>query len=153
MTRLDSYSESERTHLLRLPCPEFKSTPYVRPPALDKLKVAVISTAGLHLKNDRPFGLGESDYRLIPSATPASDLVMSHISTNFDRTGFQMDLNMVFPLDRLNELVRKGFIGSVAGFHYSFMGATEPQQMEKTARNLAGIMKKDGVNAVILVPV
>ncbi len=71
----------------------------------------------------------------------------------FDRNGFQMDLNMVFPLDRLNELAREGFIGSVAGFHYSFMGATEPQQMEKTARNLAGIMKKDGVNAVILVPV
>ena len=153
MTRLSSYSESERAHLLGLPCPEFKSTPYAQTPSLDKLKVAVISTAGLHLKDDRPFGLGESDYRLIPSATPASDLVMSHISTNFDRTGFQMDLNMVFPLDRLNELAREGFIGGVADFHYSFMGATEPQQMEQAARNLAGIMKKDGVNSVILVPV
>ncbi len=103
MTRLDSYSESERAHLLALPCPEFGSTPFVRPPDTNKLRIAVVSTAGLHLKDDRPFGLGESDYRLIPSATPASDLVMSHISTNFDRTGFQMDLNMVFPLDRLNE--------------------------------------------------
>ena len=92
MTQLSSYSESERTHLLRLPCPEFKSTPYVQAPSLDKLKVSVISTTGLHSKDDLPFGLGESDYRLIPSATPASDLVMSHISTNFDRTGFQMDL-------------------------------------------------------------
>ena len=153
MTRLDSYSESERNHLLGLPCPEFGSTPFVQAPALNRLKVAVISTAGLHLKDDRHFGPGESDYRLIPSATPASDLAMSHISTNFDRTGFQMDLNMVFPLDRLNELVLEGFIDSVASYHYSFMGATEPQQMEKTARNLAGIMKKDGVNSVLLVPV
>ncbi len=153
MVRLDSYAESERVHLLGLPCPEFESTPFVQPVALDKLKVAVISTAGLHLKNDRPFGPGESDYRLISSATPASDLVMSHISTNFDRTGFQMDVNMVFPLDRLNELAGEGFIGSVASYHYSFMGATEPQQMEQTARNLAGIMKKDGVNSVLLVPV
>ncbi len=153
MTRLDSYSESERAHLLGLPCPEFESTPFVQPPALNKLKVTVISTAGLHLKSDRPFGLGESDYRLIPSVTPASDLVMSHVSTNFDRTGFQMDLNMVFPLDRLNELAQEGFIDSVASYHYSFMGATEPQKMEETVRNLAGIMKKDGVNSVFLVPV
>jgi hypothetical protein len=33
------------------------------------------------------------------------------------------------------------------------MGATEPQRMEQTVRNLAGIMKKDKVNAVLLVPV
>jgi D-proline reductase (dithiol) PrdB len=153
MTRLDSYSESERNHLLGLPCPEFESTPFVQAPALNKLKVAVISTAGLHLKGDRPFGPGESDYRLIPSATPACDLVMSHISTNFDRTGFQMDLNMVFPLDRLNELAGEGFIAGVASYHYSFMGATEPQKMEQTARSLAKIMKKDGVNSTLLVPV
>lgn len=153
MTRLDSYSESERNHLLGLPCPEFESTPFVQAPAPDKLKVAVISTAGLHLKGDRTFGPGESDYRLIPSAAPASDLVMSHISTNFDRTGFQMDFNMVFPLDRLNELVDEGVLGSVASYHYSFMGATEPQKMEQTARNLAKIMKKDGVNSTLLVPV
>ena len=153
MTRLTEYSESERAHLLGLPCPEFESTPYVSAPALGGLKVALISTAGLHRRDDRPFGLGEADYRLIPSETAANDLVMSHISTNFDRTGFQMDLNMVFPLDRLNELKDEGFIGGVADFHYSFMGATEPQQMEETARNLAKIMKKDGVNAVLLVPV
>jgi hypothetical protein len=33
------------------------------------------------------------------------------------------------------------------------MGATEPQKMEKTARRLAEIMKKDAVDAVLLVPV
>lgn len=153
MTRLDSYSESERAHFLALPCPEFESTPFVRPPDLNKLRVAVVSTAGLHVKTDRPFGLGEAEYRLIPSATYAGDLVMSHVSTNFDRTGFQMDLNMVFPLDRLNELASEEFIGSVASYHYSFMGATEPQKMEQTARSLARIMVKDGVNAVLLIPV
>lgn len=29
---------------------------------------------------------------------------MSHISANFDRTGFQQDWNIVFPLDRLRDL-------------------------------------------------
>lgn len=153
MTRLSSYSEEERSHLLGLPCPKFDSTPFTAPPPLEQMKIALVSTAGLHRRDDRPFGLGEADYRLIPSDTPAQDLVMSHVSTNFDRTGFQMDINMVFPLDRLNELVDQGFIGGVAEYHYSFMGATEPEKMEDAVRNLAKIMRKDGVNAVLLVPV
>jgi D-proline reductase (dithiol) PrdB len=78
---------------------------------------------------------------------------MSHISANFDRTGFQQDWNVVFPLDRLRELVRAGVVGSLAEYHYSFMGATDPRDMEDTARSLAHIMKKDTVNAVLLVPV
>jgi D-proline reductase (dithiol) PrdB len=153
MARLENYSKEERTHLLSLPCPTFESTAFNAGPQLSQRKVAIISTAGLHLRNDRPFGLGASDYRLIPRQTSSKNLVMSHISTNFDRSGFQMDVNLVFPLDRLCELADAGFIGSVASYHYSFMGATDPGAMKETAQNLAGIMNKDGVNAVLLVPV
>ncbi len=93
------------------------------------------------------------DYRVIPGDTEANDLVMSHISTNYDRSGFQKDWNVVFPLDRIRELAQQGVIGSVADFHYSFMGATAPQQMETAARTLAGLLKKDNVTAALLVPV
>ena len=93
------------------------------------------------------------DYRVIPGDTEANDLVMSHISTNYDRSGFQKDWNVVFPLDRLREMALQGVIGSVADFHYSFMGATAPQQMETAARTLAGLLKKDDVTAALLVPV
>jgi D-proline reductase (dithiol) PrdB len=113
----------------------------------------MISTAGLHHRDDRPFTIMSGDYRIIPGDIAMNDLVMSHISTNFDRTGFQQDWNVVFPLDRLRELADQGFIGSVADFHYSFMGATDPKLMEKTARDLAGLLKKDRVDAVLLVPV
>jgi D-proline reductase (dithiol) PrdB len=78
---------------------------------------------------------------------------MSHISTNFDRTGFQKDMNMVFPLDRLEELVDQGIIDSLPDYHYSFMGATEPQQLKMAARSLTAVMHKEGVDAVLLVPV
>ena len=78
---------------------------------------------------------------------------MTHISTNFDRTGFQTDWNVVFPLDRLRELVDEGIIGSVAAYHYSFMGATDPAEMEPAARNLAVLLKGDQVDAALLVPV
>ena len=50
-------------------------------------------------------------------------------------------------------VVHAGTIGSVARFHYSFMGATDPTQMEQEARNLATVMKKDRVDTVLLVPV
>jgi D-proline reductase (dithiol) PrdB len=78
---------------------------------------------------------------------------MSHVSTNFDRTGFQQDLNVLFPLDRLRGMAARGEIGSVADYHYSFMGATEPEKMEPAAHTLASLLKNDGVNVVLLVPV
>ena len=78
---------------------------------------------------------------------------MTHISTNFDRTGFQRDWNVVFPLDRLKELSVDGIIGSVVDYHYSFMGATDPSAMEPAARDLAGLLKGDRVDAALLVPV
>ncbi len=65
----------------------------------------------------------------------------------------QEDCNVVFPLDRLNELAAEGAIGSVAATHYSFMGATDPVQMEGYAREVAGQLKQDKVDAVILSPV
>jgi len=153
MVRLAQFEEKEREHLLSLPCPTFTSTPFVTGEKLKKAKLALVSTAGLHRREDRPFGIGETGYRLIPKDVQANELVMSHISTNFDRTGFQLDMNVVFPLDRLRELAEQGYIGSLADFHYSFMGATPPEQMENEARGLASILKKDEVDAVLLVPV
>ena len=153
MARLDRMSEEEREHFLSLPCPNFEKIPWVSPPILPQCRVAIVSTAGLHRRGDRPFTPGAADYRIIPADTPSRDLVMSHISANFDRTGFQQDWNVVFPLDRLRELVLTGVVGSLAEYHYSFMGATDPRDMENTTRTLAHIMKKDTVNAVLLVPV
>ena len=153
MARLDKMPEFERSHLLSVPCPTFKTTPWVIGPPLSRRRLALISTAGLHHRADRPFEVGASDYRVIPANTVANDLIMTHISTNFDRIGFQQDINVVFPLDRLRELVDRNIIGSLANYHYSFMGATDPCQFEGTARSLARIMKNDGVNAALLVPV
>ncbi len=140
-------------HILAAECPRFDATPWVSGPPLGRRRVAMISTAGLQRRGDRPFDTGAADYRIIPWDVPAQDLVMSHISTNFDRSGFQQDLNVVFPLDRLADLEDEGVIGSAANFHYSFMGATAPEKMEPAARQLAGLLKKDRVDALCLVPI
>ncbi len=117
--------------------------------------MAVISTAGLHRRDDRPFapGAAATDYRVIPGSAKADELVMSHVSINYDRTGFQQDINVVLPLDRLRKLAVEGTIGSVADFHYSFMGAVPIRQLEPRARHLAGLLKQDKVDAILLSPV
>jgi D-proline reductase (dithiol) PrdB len=142
-----------RSVIAGLECPNFKIQSWVEGPPLSRRRAAIVSTAGLHRRDDRPFTIMAGDYRIIQGDIKMNDLVMSHTSTNFDRTGFQQDWNVVFPLDRLRELSDQGIIGSVADFHYSFMGATDPKLMEPTARDLASLLKKDQVDAILLVPV
>src|SRR4030042_1650267 len=119
MVRLEKVSEEERKMLLGLPCPSFESNPWVGGPPLRERRLAIITTAGLHMREAPPFQLDPNDfYRVIPGDVRPNDLVMSHIAASFDRSGFQRDWNVVFPLDRLREMVRDGIIGSLADFHY-----------------------------------
>ncbi|MFP6835671.1 MAG: glycine/sarcosine/betaine reductase selenoprotein B family protein [Pseudomonadales bacterium] len=137
--------------LINRPCPDLGPPPWAQPPNADR-QVAIVSTAGLIQRGDRAFGFGAADYRIIDRDDPA-DLLMTHISTNFDRSGFLQDHEVVFPLKRLQELANDGEIDAVARYHYSFMGATDPAEMEPAARQLAGAMRGEGTNVVLLVPV
>ena len=153
MTRLTDLPPAQAQRLAELECPDFETRPWVTGPALSQRRVAIVSSAGLVVRGEDPFRGRDPDYRAIPASTKPEQLLISHTSINFDRTGFQEDWNIVFPLDRLNELATDGVIGSVAQTHYSFMGATDPIQMEPPARELAGRLKRDNVDAVILSPV
>lgn len=153
MARIEDLPESARARLVNLECPRFDTQPWVTGPPLDRRRVALVTTAGIQLRGDAPFDYEAADYRVIPGDATAGDVVMSHVSANFDRTGFQQDLNVIFPLERLRELAADGRIGSVAGFHYSFMGATAPEQMAPMADEMADLLLRDRVDAVLLVPV
>ena len=155
MVRLSDFSASEREHHLQKirDLPDFGATPFVSGPPLRKRRVAIVTTSGLHARGDRPFSIGATDYRVIPGDTPASELLMSHVSVNYDRSGFQEDVNVVFPLERLHELAADGVVGSVSDFHYSFMGAAPIRGLEPKARELAALLRRDRVDAVLLTPV
>ena len=155
MVRLAELQDADRENMLKkIPLlPRFKPH-WAHGPKLAKRRVAIVSTAGLHTRGDRPFGAGGMDYRVIPGDVHADQLVMSHMSVNFDRSGFQEDWNVAFPLDRLKELAREKVIGSAAAFHYSFMGAVSPvTNYEPKARELARLLRSDNVDAVLLSPV
>jgi len=153
MPRLEKVPENLREALVTLPCPSFESTPWTPAEKAGARRLAIISTAGLHRRGDTPFGGEGAKYRVIPDGISPDDLIMTHVSTNFDRSGFSRDYNVAFPLDRVHELVDEGVIGSAAARHYSFMGAEPPENMKEEAKTLVPLMKEDGVNSVLLVPV
>lgn len=154
MVRLADLDLASQKHLLSKDCSPLPGEPFVSGPALAERRVAIVTTAGLHPKDQPTFALRDTGYRVIPGDVAAGDLAMSHTSVNFDRSGFGQDVNIVFPLERLRELAAAGEIESVASFHYALNGAGwEPHEIEPTAGELAGLLKADNVNAVLLVPV
>lgn len=97
-------------------------TPPTKP--LNKCKVAFITAGGIHKKDQKPFNTaGDYTYRPIPCDTPTSQLMVTH--GGFDNSDINKDVNAMFPLDRLRELVQEGFIGSLADEMYGFMGGEE----------------------------
>ena len=102
-------------------------------------------------RGDKAFSWLARDHRVFHKTD--RDLVMTHVAVEFDRSAWQQDLNVIVPLDRLEEMAQAGEIGSVADEHYSFMGAADPVTMEKSAREAAKRMKLEGVDTVFLIPI
>ncbi|MBN2239142.1 MAG: hypothetical protein JW712_05160 [Dehalococcoidales bacterium] len=154
MARMELMSEEDRKRTLSLPCVEFDTNPFVSGPPLKERRVAIVTTSGLHMRHDRPFTISPDDfYRVIPGNVVPNDLVMSHGAASFDRSGYQRDCNVVFPIERLREMLDDGVFESLANFHYSVSSAHQGTDFETPMKEVAGLLKKDNVDAVILTPV
>lgn len=121
-------------------------------------KVALVTTAGVHLKDQTPFNMhdsqGDPTYRKIPSAAPRDSYTITH--DYYDHTDADKDLNIVFPIDRLREMKEAGIIGSVAETNFGFMGHIDGPHIDtlvkKTAPEVAKKLRKEGVDVVLLTP-
>ena len=159
MVRLSDLHPEEAEHMLQraegLRRRQFDhaATPWIAPSSLAESKIAMITTAALHRRDDPPFRFADTGYRVIPDDIDRAELIQSHISVNFDRTHYQRDLNVVLPLDRMRELADAGEIGGVSPTHYSVLGATEAFLLEPSAAEMAQRMHDEGVDAALLVPV
>ena len=112
MPRLDRLPQINRNNLLMLPVQVNDTAPFTRLTIpLTAARLAIVTTAGLHRRGDRPFGPGEQTYRVIPSDTPVRDLIQSHTSLGFDRVPMMRDPNVCFPVDRLRELIARKYPG------------------------------------------
>lgn len=156
MVRLSDLHEVEADHM-RARAAQMRPVdpaPWISPKPLVEATVAIVSTAGLHRREDSPFKVGAVDYRLLPGDIDFADVVVSHISTNFDRSAFQQDPNIWFPLDRLREMAADGEIGGVSNWHYSFMGAQPNHEaLAATGEEVGRLLAADEVDVALLVPV
>ena len=160
MPRLELLSEVQRKMLQMFPCMEHDDTPWIpmRKP-LSQSRLALVTSAGLHVRGDRPFitdhkSGGDSSYRVIPRSTNSGDIIQSHVSIGFDHTGIYRDINVTFPIDRLQELVDRGEIGSLCENNYSFMGALRDASTvaNRTGPEVAQRLLAEGVDVVLLTP-
>ena len=125
---------------------------------LSDCTVALVTTAGVHRQDDESFDMvdkhGDPTYRIIPGNTPRDRLCITH--DYYDHRDADKDVNIVLPLERLQELKTDRVIGEVAPFHYSFMGHIDGRQVSRllaeTAPEVARRLKREQVDAVILTP-
>ena len=133
----------------------FDEVPWTTPKPLHESRVAIVTTAGLRVENDADWNAGDQGFTLIQHA--AENLTLAHYSPNFDRVGWVLDKNVVFPIDRLHEMAEEGIIGSVANTHVSFMGAQPDHTLETILLDsgpaAAKLLADDEVDLVLLTPV
>ena len=153
MARPGDIPEPTRTVVTTVACPKFDTQPFVAGPPLSERRIAIISSAALIKRGDVPFAFGTTEHRAVSAALPSADILMSHVSINFDRSGFQRDINTVYPIDRLRELAADGVIGGVADTHYTIMGSSDPDGMADSADQMAGQLRQERIDSVILSPV
>ncbi len=153
MARPEDLPEPTRTAVTTVPCPRFETRPFVGGPPLAERRIAIISSAALIKRGDVPFAFGSPEFRTVPANTAAGDILMSHVSINFDRSGFQRDINTIHPVDRMRELAEEGVIGSVAQTHYTIMGSSDPDEMADTADQIAGQLRQERADSILLSPV
>jgi D-proline reductase (dithiol) PrdB len=129
---------------------------------LSECTVALLSTAGIALKTDRPFDQegerqnpwwGDPSFRILPNTATENDVRLYHL--HIDPSYAERDLNCLFPLQRLTELERAGEIGRSAPSHYSIMGyILQPETLLKeTTPAIIRHLQAEQVDAVVLVPV
>lgn len=126
---------------------------------LDQAKVALVTTAGLHMQDQPPFDAsikgGDCSFRIIPGDVAVQDLLIAHRSKAFDHSGLEQDRNLCFPLDSFRELEREKVIGELNARHLSFMGSiTAPGRLiRQTAGEAAALLRQDSVDVAFLTPV
>ena len=129
----------------------------VRKPVAESV-VALVTTAGVHLKSQEPFDMedpdGDPSFRVIPKDAPRSDLTITH--KYYDHSSADRDINVVLPLDRMREFVAAKRIRGIAPFAYGFMGHIHGRHLrtliEASGPEVARRIKRDGAEAVLLTP-
>lgn len=132
-------------------------TPLNKP--LKECRLAMISSAAMVTADQDPFDnfirIGDTGIREIPWDVDMATLRETHRSKAFDHTGIRQDPNLAFPVDRLREMAKDGFVGSLNHRYFSIMGSvTAPDQLiQNTIPQVVPKLVQDQVDIALLIPV
>jgi D-proline reductase (dithiol) PrdB len=124
--------------------------------SVERARVAFVSSAGVQPKGSLPFDVvhpvGDYSYRLVRSASLVEELEIHQLKYPTD--GASQDLNVIFPIERLQELASEGVIGGLTEHFFSFIGYNmDPERFERTlAEDLAAAVAHEHPDAVLLAP-
>lgn len=126
------------------------------PKPLEQCKVALVSTAGVHLESDKPFDVdnpaGDPSFRIIPADVTEQELTVTHLY--FDTKFAKTDTSIVFPLQQLKDAAAEGIIGQVSGIHIGLNGGIlDTAIAEKDfIPKVVELFHNEGIDAALLVP-
>ena len=123
--------------------------PFTKP--LAESRIAVLTTGGIHTCDQAPFNVdGDWSYREIPLDTPLEEFRVAH--THYDTNGVAEDVDAVFAIHRLQELVKEGIVGEAHGPTYSFMGYIHDVAglIEVSAPEVAQRLKDEEVDGAVI---
>ncbi|MEO7168600.1 MAG: glycine/sarcosine/betaine reductase selenoprotein B family protein [Spartobacteria bacterium] len=123
---------------------------------LSEARLAFVSTAGVQPKGTLPFDtvhpVGDYTFRRVPSDSKPADLEIHQLK--YPTSGANRDLNVIFPIERLQELANEGFIGSLTKNFYTFIGYNmDPERLERTlAEEIAAAVEAENADVALLAP-
>jgi D-proline reductase (dithiol) PrdB len=124
---------------------------------LSHARLVLISSCGVHRKSDRPLDVchpfGDFDFRRVPSDATPADLTIHQLKYPHDDA--DRDINVIFPIERLQELVVEGVLGGLTPNFFSFIGYNmDPERFERTvAHDIAeAVALEERADVALLVP-
>jgi len=123
---------------------------------LSKSRLTFVSTAGVQPRGTLPFDtvhpVGDYSFRRVPSNSKPSDLEIHQLK--YPISGAERDLNVIFPIERLQELAGENIIGEIAPNFFSFIGYNmDAEMLEQTlAEDIAEAVEAEGSDVALLSP-
>ncbi|MGD9714608.1 MAG: glycine/sarcosine/betaine reductase selenoprotein B family protein, partial [Thermomicrobiales bacterium] len=157
------FARIEREHVASRIYPAFDWVPYdtfspYNPMTvpLEHARVALVTTAGAHLHDQRPFATsakeGDPSFRVLPADVDLTEIQLTH--SGYDTQTAIQDVQVVLPLDHLRVLVRSGRIGGMTPSIYSTMGyvADTGPFIRETSLEITRLVSAERPDLVLLVP-
>ena len=124
---------------------------------LAESRVSFVSSCGVHRKGDSPMEVahpfGDFTFRRVPSSARHEDLIIHQLKYPHDDA--DLDINVIFPIERLQELAAERVIGGLTPNFFSFIGYNmDPERFEATvARDIAtAVVEEERADVALLAP-